>query len=37
MDLLFALKGNSVSTILKVYSKDDQNRDKNDKLPENAG
>lgn len=37
MDLLFAFKGDSLSTILKVYSKYDQNRDKNYQLPENVG
>lgn len=36
-DLLFAFKCNVLSAILKVYFKYDQNRDKNDKLPEKVG
>lgn len=35
--LLFAFKCNVLSAILKVYFKYDQNRDKNDKLPEKVG
>lgn len=34
---LFAFKSNILSAILKVYSKYDKNRDKNDKLPEKVG
>lgn len=32
MELLFAFKGNILSAILKVYSRYDKHRDKNDKL-----